>query len=83
MYPEALRRAKLKGVVVAEAVITSGGNLEDIKIVSSPAPELSSLALVAFRERRYKPAICRETGQPVQVTVTLTTSFTLQGSARR
>ena len=76
-YPKDIRRRHLQGKVVASARLTADGVLEDFKIESSPWPELSQLALDAFRQWRYKPALCRDTGKTIPVRITTTLTFTL------
>jgi TonB family protein len=77
-YPTDVRKARLEGKVVAVAVLTPDGNLEGIRVSSSPSETLSNVALKAFGQWHYKPAFCRDTGQPVQVHVTMTTTFSLR-----
>lgn len=81
-YPADVRKEKLEGKVVARAVLTADANLEGMKIVSSPSEALSGLAVDAFRQWRYKPAFCRDSGKPVQAYITMTTTFSLHGKAR-
>jgi TonB family protein len=78
MYPSEVRKQRLEGRVVVDAVLTPAGLIDDMKVRSSPGEMLTSLALAAFRERRYKPAKCRDSGEPVRVYVTLTVTFALR-----
>jgi protein TonB len=82
-YPEEIRKQGVKGKVVAEAVLTPDGALEDIRIVSSPSEALSQLALKAFSQWRYKAAFCRNWGKPIRVYITMTAAFNLHGGRRR
>jgi periplasmic protein TonB len=74
-YPSALRKEGVQGKVVMRALLTAEGELQDVRVMSSPDPRLSELAVAAFRKWRYKPATCA--GKPVPVEITSTTSFDL------
>ena len=76
-YPADIRRQRLQGKVVARAELTPDATLTDIRVVESPSAALSSLALEAFRQWRYKPAFCRDVGKPVRTYITMTTAFRL------
>jgi TonB family protein len=77
-YPRDVRKGRLEGKVVAQAILTADGNLEGIRIVSSPSEVLSNLAVSAFRRWHYKPAFCRDAGKQVQTYITMTTTFGLR-----
>jgi TonB family protein len=76
-YPEAARKKRLEGKVVLEAILTADGNVEDIKVLSSPSETLTRVAIQAFSRWRYKPASCE--GKPIRVYLTTTTTFSLDG----
>ncbi len=75
-YPEEVRRARLEGVVIIEAVISAAGSVEGPKLLKSPAPKLSELALHAVSQWKYRPAAFE--GDPVPVYLTVTTTFSLR-----
>jgi TonB family protein len=75
-YPEALRRDRIEGVVVLEAVVTEEGEVTDLRVVSSTRRELEEPALTAVRQWRYRPATYQ--GRPVRVYLTITTNFRLR-----
>jgi TonB family protein len=80
MYPTAVRNQKAEGKVVVDAILNTAGTLENMKVKTSTTATLPSLALAALAERRYKPAVCRESGEPVRVYLTLTVTFWLGGA---
>jgi protein TonB len=75
-YPEALRRERIEGTVVLEAVVTESGEVSNLRVVRSTRPELEEPALSAVREWRYRPATFQ--GRPVRVYLTITTNFRLR-----
>jgi TonB family protein len=76
-YPPDVRKDRLSGKVVATATLYPDARLGGVTVVSSPSEVLSKLALEAFRQWRYKPAFCRDLGKPIEVTITMTTTFSL------
>ncbi len=62
---------------MAEAVLTPQATLDSVRVVSSPSDALSALALKAFSQWRYKPAVCRDSGEQIRVYITMTTIFKL------
>jgi protein TonB len=81
-YPKDVRKRRLEGKVLVEAILTVDGTLVDFKVVSSPSKTLTRLAIEAFRQRRYKPAFCKDWGKPIRVYVTITTTFKLHPARR-
>jgi protein TonB len=74
-YPEAMRKGRMEGTVLVEAVITERGDVVDARVVRSTHPLLDKPALSAIQQWRYEPATLD--GRPVRVYVTITTTFTL------
>jgi TonB family protein len=74
-YPAELRKRRIAGVVIAEGTIATDGSVEDIRVLKSPSEDLSAVATSAFRQWRYKPALCD--GNPIRVYVTVTFTFRL------
>lgn len=75
-YPEALRTAGVGGVVTLEALIGTDGNIQDVRAVSSPHPELAAAAIEAVRQWQYTPTMLNCV--PVEVPMTITTRFNSQ-----
>ncbi len=73
-YPPDAQSAGIKGVVVAEIVIDTSGNVTDATIVQS-IPLLDEAALQAVRNWRYAPSVVNGEAVPVRMNVTVT--FTL------
>ncbi len=74
-YPEIARRARQEGVVVVEAIISSSGTIEDVRVVKSAGVLLDSAAEEAVRKWRYRPATLN--GRAVRVLLTVTVAFRL------
>jgi protein TonB len=73
-YPPIAQQAKIQGVVIIEATIARDGSVKDAKVLR-PAPMLDQAALEAVRQWRYTPTLLN--GQPVEVIMTVTVTFTL------
>jgi TonB family protein len=74
-YPDTARIARIQGPVVLEAIITTEGRVEELRVLSSPSPLLSESALSAVSRWRYLPATLN--GRPVTVFLTVTVDFKL------
>ena len=79
IYPEDLRRARVQGRVLVEAVLDTLGWAEplSIRIVSSPHPGFDGPARGYMRWARFRPA--RVGGRAVRVLVRLPIDFKLRG----
>lgn len=75
-YPEAAKSRGAQGVVVLEATISTGGGIENLKVISSPDDDLTKASLEAVREWRYQPTLLN--GDPIEVVTTVAVNFTLQ-----
>lgn len=80
--PRVLRKVKAEfpkplwnkpGTVSVRALVGTDGKVGDAKVVSSPHPELSPLALAAVKQWQFDPA--RNDGKPIPVEVTVNVSF--------
>ena len=78
MYPADARAAGVQGAVVLAATIGKDGSVQDLTVVSGPAP-LAVAATDAVRQWTYKPYILN--GQPTEVRTTITVNFNLAPSA--
>lgn len=76
-FPPEAAAAGIKGVVVAEVVIDTSGNVTDAKVVQS-IPLLDEAALQAVRNWHFAPSIVN--GQPVPVRMNVTVNFSLPPS---
>ncbi|HEY8997631.1 MAG TPA: energy transducer TonB [Edaphobacter sp.] len=74
VYPAIARAAGISGTVVVEAVISSAGTVESLKVISGPEL-LRAAALDALRAARYRPYLLN--GQPTEVQTTYTVNFKL------
>jgi len=75
-YPPLARQARIQGVVVLQAEIGKDGSIQNLRVVSGH-PMLTTAALEAVKEWRYKPYYLN--GEPVEVETTINVNFTLSG----
>jgi protein TonB len=76
VYPAIARAAHVEGTVVVEAVISRGGTIESLHVLSGPVM-LQSAAIDAIRAARYRPY--RLNGEAVDVQTTITVNFRMGG----
>jgi len=72
VYPAIARAAHVEGTVVVEAVISRGGTIESLHVLSGPMM-LQSAAIDAIRAAKYRPY--RLNGEAVDVQTTITVNF--------
>ena len=70
-YPESARRARLQGIVILEATITTSGEVQEVRVLKSVNPLLDEAAVRAVRVWRYRPATLNGRAVPVYLTVTV------------
>jgi periplasmic protein TonB len=75
VYPEMARMARVQGVVIIEAVISTTGDVVEARVLRSQ-PMLDQAAIDAVRQWKYTPSLLN--GVPVPVIMTVTVTFTLQ-----
>jgi protein TonB len=75
-YPALARQARIQGVVVLRAVITRGGKIENLQVISGH-PMLVKAAMDAVLQWRYRPYYLNN--EPVEVETQVTVNFTLSG----
>ncbi len=73
-YPAIAKAARIQGVVVLQATISTTGLIENIRVVSGP-PMLQQAAVDAVRSWRYKPYLLN--GEPIEVETTINVVFNL------
>ncbi len=74
MYPEEAKAEHVQGVVVLHAVISKGGEVENLQVVSGPK-ELVASAIDAVSQWRYNPYLLN--GEPTEVETTINVNYTL------
>ena len=74
VYPELAKKARIQGVVKLHALISKGGTIEDLKVVSGH-PLLVSSALEAVRQWVYQPTLLN--GETVGVETEIDVNFIL------
>jgi protein TonB len=72
-YPEALRKAKVEGVVTLIFVLDETGRVEDPRVENSSRPEFEKPALDAIRKWRFSPG--EKDGQPVRTYIRVPLRF--------
>ncbi len=75
VYPATAKSAGIQGTVELEAIISTDGVPEDIRVVSSPSDDLSQSALEAVRQWRYRPTLLN--GSPVAILTAVVVNYTL------
>jgi protein TonB len=75
VYPDTARRARVQGVVVMEAVISTDGSVDRLRVISGHLL-LNQAALDAVKQWKYKPTLLN--GDPVEVIMTITVTFSFQ-----
>ena len=74
VYPQIAQQAKIQGIVIIEAIIGKDGSVKEARVLR-PVPMLDQAALDAVRKWKYSPTLLN--GQPVEVVMTVTVTFTL------
>ena len=75
VYPEEAQKAGIEGIVIIEAIIGTDGNVNEAKVLR-PVPLLERAALDAVMQWKYTPTLLN--GQPVEVIMTVTVTFSLK-----
>lgn len=75
-YPPLARSARIQGAVVLRAIISKGGTIENLQVLSGH-PLLVPAAIDAVRQWQYRPYNLN--GEPVEVETQVTVNFILSG----
>ena len=75
-YPVIARNAHVQGQVVLQAVVSRGGTVEKLKLLSGP-PLLVQAAISAVSQWRYRPYYLN--GEAIEVETEITVNFLLNG----
>jgi protein TonB len=73
-YPPLAQAARIKGIVILEAMIGEDGAVREVRVLRS-APLLDQAAIDAVWQWRYTPTLLD--GQPVPIVMTVTVGFDL------
>ena len=73
-YPAIARAARIQGIVVLQATISTTGLIKNLRVMSGP-PMLQQAAMDAVRSWHYKPYLLN--GNPVEVETTINVVFNL------
>lgn len=74
-YPSIGRSIRLQGTVVLQAIISKGGTIENLRVISGPAM-LQAAAIDAVKDWRYEPY--KLDGEAVEVETTVNVEFKLE-----
>ena len=69
-YPASALSAGASGTVVLEARIGTDGDVEDVKTISTPHPDLAASAVDAVRQWQFDSTFLNCVAIPVSMTVT-------------
>jgi TonB family protein len=75
-YPERAKQQRVQGTVVLSATIGIDGHVQDLRVLTSPAQDLSDAAMRAVRQWTYKPYLLN--GEAVEVMTQVNVVFALQ-----
>jgi protein TonB len=75
IYPESAKQNHIQGEVMLDAVISTSGDIIDLKPISGPR-ELVTAAIIAVRQWKYRPYLV--SGQPVEVETSIRVGFRLK-----
>ena len=70
VYPPEAREARVQGVVILEATISTTGEVSDVEVLRS-VPLLDEAAVAAVRQWRYEPTLVDGVAVPVLMTMTV------------
>ncbi|HEV7505756.1 MAG TPA: TonB family protein [Thermoanaerobaculia bacterium] len=76
VYTELARRARVTGTVIVEAIIDTGGNVTNVRVLKGLPMGLDGSAVEAVQEWKFRPATLE--GKPVKVYYVLTVNFQVQ-----
>ncbi len=77
LTPEARRAGIKRGMVQVTTIVDVDGQPKDIRVFKSFGYGLDESAVAAVRQYRFKPAIDRRTGKPVEFLLTVQVNFKL------
>ena len=75
-YTEEARKAGVQGVVILEAIITTEGDVDDVRVVLGQPHGLTENAIESVLQWKYEPAT--KDGRPVPVIMAVTITFQVQ-----
>lgn len=75
-YTDSMRKRRVQGMVIAQAVIERDGRIGDLRILKADDPEMALATLDAICEWTFEPATLD--GEPVPVYYNLTMNFRIQ-----
>ncbi|AHF65403.1 energy transducer TonB [Pseudomonas cichorii] len=80
VYPPALIRSRYTGKVRVQLVVSSGGNVQDVRAIESGHPQLTEAAVGALAQWRYRPW-AGTVGAPPQISIMIPVIFGSHGNS--
>jgi TonB family protein len=75
VYPPGAQNSGVEGTVVLEGIIGVDGNSQSLRVLSSIDRDLTTAAMEAVKQWRYRPTLLN--GEPVEVLTTISVDFKL------
>jgi protein TonB len=72
VYPGLAVHARVRGVVILEAMVDKDGRVVEVKVLRSASLLLDDAAITAVRQWQYRPLILNGLPEPFFLTVVLT-----------
>jgi protein TonB len=76
VYPDLAVSARIKGVVILEAMVDKEGRVVEVKVLRTANPLLDVAAIAAVRQWQYRPLVLNGLPEPFVLTVVLTFDLT-------
>ena len=76
VYPDLAVSARIRGVVILEAMVDKDGRVVEVKVLRTANKLLDDAAITAVRQWQYRPLILNGLPEPFVLTVVLTFAFT-------
>jgi protein TonB len=76
VFPDAMRREHVNGVVLVSCEVDSQGNVSDTKVEKASNAEFTEPALAALKKWKFKPA--QRDGNVIAIRVSIPIKFTLE-----
>ena len=72
VYPDIAVNARIRGVVILEALVDKEGRVVEVKVLRTPNQLLDNAAITAVRQWQYRPLVLNGLPEPFVLTVVLT-----------
>ena len=76
VYPDLAVSARIRGVVILEAIVDKDGRVVEVKVLRTASKLLDDAAITAVRQWQYRPLVLNGLPEPFVLTVVLTFDLT-------